>query len=347
MKGIAGTWIAALGIAVLLPAQGTDGRTPDPDFETIMRGLLAFEKGRDEGWRILAELRKAGSRSPLLGRLEKSALSSLVGAPTTSWQRQERARRLLLSLRDPKRDPLLAVRQSLIPRALSELVKLEDRAIDRMRAQKAAEAAKLGKRPANVVARRIENYLTGPTGSLRKEAARRALLLAGPPHRRGVVRLAARMPKGPTRSQVLGLVRDLGLEDEAVRELAAFFESPRLLHHLRAARTLGELGSRKALPLLRRERAHLRSLIERYRKSGGTSGGPRANVSFLKSQAIISDFDVEVAQGAVIADPVVTNVVSGVVLDARVLGVTIVRHLLVLDRAVDRAIRALEKRKRD
>ena len=51
----------------------------------------------------------------------------------------------------------------------------------------------------------------------------------------------------------------------------------------------------------------------------------RANLTFLNQVAYVKDFDVEIAQGASIADPQVGSVTSGVILDGRALAVQIYR----------------------
>ncbi len=78
---------------------------------------------------------------------------------------------------------------------------------------------------------------------------------------------------------------------------------------LAAARALGALGDVRAVEYL----------VRRYAISGG--GSSRGFVSSTQSTAYVRDFDVEVAQAAVIADPVIGIAQSGAVLDARVVGI--------------------------
>jgi len=81
-----------------------------------------------------------------------------------------------------------------------------------------------------------------------------------------------------------------------------------------AAEALGELGSQEAvLPL-----------VDALRFAGGASGG-RSHIAVTRQRAYVKDFDVEVAQAAVIADPVVDIVTEGVILDVRVVGVSVER----------------------
>lgn len=59
--------------------------------------------------------------------------------------------------------------------------------------------------------------------------------------------------------------------------------------------------------------------------SGAGSSPPHANVYFGEQRAFVRDFDVEIAQGAVIAKPVIGVLQSGVVLDVAVAGVFVIR----------------------
>ncbi|MBM4015468.1 MAG: hypothetical protein FJ293_10960 [Planctomycetes bacterium] len=69
------------------------------------------------------------------------------------------------------------------------------------------------------------------------------------------------------------------------------------------------------------------AMFEPRAAAGGTGGAApaRAHVFFGEQQAFVRDFDVEVAQGAVIAKPVIGVLQSGVLLDAAVAGVHVVR----------------------
>ncbi len=83
-----------------------------------------------------------------------------------------------------------------------------------------------------------------------------------------------------------------------------------------AAEALGELGSQEAvLPLVD---------AMRLAGSGGASGG-RSHIAVTRQRAYVKDFDVEVAQAAVIADPVIDIVTEGVILDVRVVSVSVER----------------------
>lgn len=114
--------------------------------------------------------------------------------------------------------------------------------------------------------------------------------------------------------------------DEGVRD-AAFAASMKIGHpalfvpyakalfassepvRLRAAAALGRLGDVRAVEYL----------VKRYAISGGSSA--RNSISSMTSQAYVKDFDVEIAQAAQIADPIVGVLNSGAVLDAKVIGI--------------------------
>src|SRR5262249_4696436 len=72
---------------------------------------------------------------------------------------------------------------------------------------------------------------------------------------------------------------------------------------------------------------------------GGGAFAPHAHCAFITQQAYIQDFDVQVAQGAVIADPKVNVLQSGAVLDVAVLAVQIYHIEVVL--AYRKALREL------
>ncbi|MCB9833276.1 MAG: HEAT repeat domain-containing protein [Planctomycetes bacterium] len=86
---------------------------------------------------------------------------------------------------------------------------------------------------------------------------------------------------------------------------------------MNAAWALGRLGDRRAVPAL------VRALK--------ATDGPRvahANISNLTQIAYVKDYDVEVAQTAFIADPVVDVVIDGFVLDVAVVGIERQREIL-------------------
>ncbi len=82
-----------------------------------------------------------------------------------------------------------------------------------------------------------------------------------------------------------------------------------------AAEALGLLGDKRAV----------KPLIAAL-KSTGSGGSPRNHVRISRQIAYVKDFDVEIAQAAVIADPIVDTVEDGIVLDVAVVSVGIQRR---------------------
>lgn len=73
-------------------------------------------------------------------------------------------------------------------------------------------------------------------------------------------------------------------------------------------------------------------------QSGGGSYAPRQHIYNGRQRSYIQDFDVEVAQGAAIADPIVNILIEGSVLDVAVVGVTeyqLATESVVLRRALE------------
>ena len=84
-----------------------------------------------------------------------------------------------------------------------------------------------------------------------------------------------------------------------------------------AAQALGMLGDKRAV----------KPLIYAL-KATGSGGSPRNHVRFSKQIAYVKDFDVEIAQAAVIADPIVDTVEEGQVLDVAVVSVGMQRRYI-------------------
>lgn len=76
-----------------------------------------------------------------------------------------------------------------------------------------------------------------------------------------------------------------------------------------------------ALEDLRDPRA-IGTLIATLKRASTNSGVTRNNVSFTKQVSYVSDFDAEIAQASVIAQPIVSVLQEGVVLDVAVAGVS-------------------------
>jgi hypothetical protein len=103
-------------------------------------------------------------------------------------------------------------------------------------------------------------------------------------------------------ASILPAVRALSSKSEVVRA--------------NAIDALGTMGYAAAIePLVTR--------LATVQSGGASNSAPRAHIYVGKQQAYIQDFDVEVAQGAAIADPMINTLVEGSLLDARVIGVTV------------------------
>ncbi len=101
--------------------------------------------------------------------------------------------------------------------------------------------------------------------------------------------------------RIVPLVRLLGRDDPAAR--------------IHAVEALGTLADAAALePLL----VHLARLAPQSAASGGA---PRAHVLFGSQVGYLRDFDVQIAQGAAIADPIPDSISDATQLDVRVVGV--------------------------
>ncbi len=159
----------------------------------------------------------------------------------------------------------------------------------------------------------IAVYLLGRTESTRrvKPLYRRALGDPSPPVRREAVASLVAHDDGTTLGPFVKAL--LHSENGAVR--------------LHAAEALETLGDRRAIPAL--------ALALRATEGGGVV---RNNVIFTRQRAYVKDYDVEIAQGAAIADPVIDIVTEGVVLDVGVVSIVTQR------RAFRRSLRALSRK---
>ena len=186
-----------------------------------------------------------------------------------------------------------------------------------------------------------------------RRVSRAALLSSFPEHREFVFRMALRYPQGPTRKAVLEEIGRSDLTHKAARYLGSLLNRIGPALKLRAARVLEKLASPAALPSLREARARLAETRSRLMAraaakgaEGGCGGGgsPRVYIAILTQYSYVKDFDAQVAQSSMIADPRVGTVSDGVVLDAKVLNVEIVRYMVLLDRSLLRAIRSCSAR---
>ncbi|MCK5942829.1 MAG: hypothetical protein KAI24_12710 [Planctomycetes bacterium] len=93
---------------------------------------------------------------------------------------------------------------------------------------------------------------------------------------------------------------------------------------VRTAEAMGAYGHEAAVDLLVKAGPHAASGL----RVANDTGASRGHIAFLRQQAYIRDFDVEVAQAAFIADPKVDVLQSGSVLDVTVAGVSEVRTIV-------------------
>lgn len=100
----------------------------------------------------------------------------------------------------------------------------------------------------------------------------------------------------------------------------------------RAAVALGYTGLNQAVPAM----AH--TLLSAAPAANAGTASPNGYVFFGRQQAYVQDFDVEVATGTAIGDPVINVLTEGSVLEARVNGVTTTRVSFrkVLARSIER-----------
>lgn len=191
----------------------------------------------------------------------------------------------------------------------------------------AAIVAALAQQPAPALQRAARS-----AGAARQRAAANQALLANHDRRdpaeqrqreQFVLRSALFDDSAELRRTATALLREAGAASEAT--VASLL--PGLQHsdgqiRLRAAAVLGGLGHPAAIkPLV---------AAGPLAGAGLDAGdrGRRAHVAFVQQQAYVRDFDVEVAQGAAIANPRVDVLQTGVVLDATVIGVFEVRRLV-------------------
>ena len=131
-------------------------------------------------------------------------------------------------------------------------------------------------------------------------------------------------------------IRELGDTGKAVRYLAPGFLSDSPTMRMRMAEAYTELGNaEEAVPLL----VLAGPLAGTPRLANGGNTGVRAHMYALTQRAYIEDFDVEIAQAAAVANPIVGRVDDGVVLDVTVAAVITMRVPII--RSYRRALAAL------
>lgn len=155
-------------------------------------------------------------------------------------------------------------------------------------------------------------------GQLCEDLARRAILDTMPDVRIEAAR-GLRDAKDP--SWIGPAVRALDSEYDKVRS--------------NAAEALGTMGYAAAVEPLA---ARLKAIAKQG--SGGHAGGSRSNLVVTLESAYVQDYDVEIAQGASIADPIIQTVTSGVIFDVRAQAQ---RTVVVEWRAVTSSLKQLTK----
>ena len=161
---------------------------------------------------------------------------------------------------------------------------------------------------------------------------------------------ALRSDKGLAKLIKFSLVDESGSIREHARAAAVRSEHPELaLPYLRALQIQDETIRTRAYPALAELRdpravpALIHMLEPHPIPAGGGSGTlPRAHVYFGVQRSFVQDFDTEIAQGAVIAKPVIGVISSGTILDVAVAGVVQISH--VERAAVVSALRRLSGR---
>jgi len=99
------------------------------------------------------------------------------------------------------------------------------------------------------------------------------------------------------------------------RFTSALWEKSTILR-FHSAEALGALGRIEAVPALVNRMSGLQQAA-----AGGAGGHPTASLFIGEQRAYVADYNVEVAQASAIAEPVISVLQSGVVLDARVMSV--------------------------
>jgi hypothetical protein len=138
------------------------------------------------------------------------------------------------------------------------------------------------------------------------------------------------------RGQAMKLAQVHGNSTDAVRYLAQGLLHSHPEVRIRTAKAFANLEDISAVKLLV-EAGPKAGMLPQAR--GGGPRGVRSYMAITNQQAYIRDFDVQIAQAAVIADPVVGVVSSGVVLDVTVAAV--VTHRIHIVKAYRSALRAL------
>ncbi len=177
-------------------------------------------------------------------------------------------------------------------------------------------ANRLGDAPREAVLAELARALKSPYASVRAFAAFALRRIDPKAQADALVRRAVVDSSETVRVEAARTLRDARDETLVLRVAAALdLQDTRL--STAAATSLGEMGHAAALPVLAARLAALQS-------SGGHPGGTRAHLRVGSQVAYVQDFDVEIAQAASIADPIVGMVEDGTLLDVRVGGTSVV-----------------------
>ena len=310
-------------------------------FAIAQRSIWAFENGLgDQAWPLVARLLKMGEKPAGLAKLYDLAALDLIANTRRRASIAAQSKDLLQSIRKPKGNAIRAAKNEITSRALVHLLQQEARKTQNQ--QRKLTKSKTKSLPASQSA--VRKFGEDALDPLRRKTAREALLRFDRASQNFVYRLAVRYPTGSNRRAIVDQVNNNKLNDDAAVYLGKFLmqTKPALLK-TRTADVLGALGSPKALPALEKTKEVVAAYKMRKRRDG-SAGSIRAYISITTQQAYVRDFNVEVAQAAAIADPVIDVIRSGVVLDVKVLGVQWTRHILNLQNSLDRAVARIEKR---
>jgi hypothetical protein len=309
----------------------------DSPFRTAQRAIWAFENGLDaDALDLYGQIVARRIKPASMAKLERLAAQYMLDHARYPTDRVQRARQLLLKINVRKKDAVARAKQAAIVQAMRMLLTAEQAEAARLKKQRATT-----KRGTKTVANVCRKFAAEAVHRIRRRMARKALLGFDQAGKRFVWRQAILWPQGPTRVDVVSEIRDASQHDDAAVYLTRWLNRGKATLKLRSARVLGDLGSSKALPALHAMRKSIRKSVAKRRRGAG-AGATRGHVAFTEQRSVISDFNVEIAQGAAIADPVVTTVQSGVVLDVTIGGIQWDRYILMLDRAVTKSIHKIE-----
>jgi len=194
----------------------------------------------------------------------------------------------------------------------------------------------------------IEELLVrGPAPEFDKALRIRARRAASPNHRTLAIRALARRDFDPDklssnerfvyrtaildgRQSVRKAAIDIARENQrglhAIHYLAPILEHNNGRFRIRTAEAFGRLKDPAALPLLVAAGPNAGANL---RREGLPGGATRGHMAVIQQQSYVRDFDVEVAQAAMIANPVVGVIQSGTVLDVTVMAVTTHRTVIL------------------